>query len=152
MSITEEYKLLSNLAYFEDLDATELKRLILVSERYDLDANEYLLHQGENTHMVFAIIGGEYSVLVNTPQGELELNTIEGPDLVGEIGAILGEAHTASIRAKSPGEVIGIESKLFLDTISNDARTAVKTMQLLANRVKQLSVKTAMLNQAAQSS
>lgn len=147
MSIADEYKLLSNLQYFEDLNPTELKRLLLVSERYQLDADEYLFHQGETTNMVFATIEGSYSVLIKTAQGELELNTIDGADIIGEISAILGDSHTASIRAKTPGEVIGIESKLFLDTITNDAQTALKTMQLLASRVQQLSVNISMLSQ-----
>jgi len=148
MSIADEYKLLSSLPIFEDLEATELKRLILVSERYQLDADEYLFHQGEISDMVFVTIKGEYSVLVETPQGELELNTINGPDLIGEIGSILREPRTASIRANTAAEVIGIDSKLFLDTITHDARTAIKIMQILASRVKQLSIKSVVLTQS----
>ncbi|MBX2884318.1 MAG: cyclic nucleotide-binding domain-containing protein [Granulosicoccus sp.] len=147
MSISDEYKLLSNLPLFEYLDPSELKRLILVSERYSLSPGEYLFLEGESSEMVYATIKGQYSVLVNTPQGEFELNTIDGLDLIGEIGAILGESHTASIRANSEAEVIGIENQLFLSTITSNAQSSLKIMQLLAYRVKHLSIISAELTQ-----
>ena len=148
MSLADEFKLLSSLPFFQDLGSVDLKRLILVSERFQLDTNEYLFRQGEHTNMVFATLKGSFSVLAETSSGEIEINTITGLDIIGEIGAILGEPHGASIRATSPSEVIGIESKLFLDTISNDPATALKTMKILAYRVKKSSINSALHNQA----
>ncbi|MFK8080370.1 MAG: Crp/Fnr family transcriptional regulator [Granulosicoccus sp.] len=135
MSIDDEYKLLSRLELFEYLDPVQLKRLIFVSQRYQLQPEEYLFKQGDPMGNVFGIVAGEFSVLLDSADGEIAVAQ-QGPgDLVGEMAVISGEPRSASIRANTVCEVIGFEKDLFVKTVTNDPATALKMMQLLSERL-----------------
>ena len=136
MSIEDEYELLSQLELFENLDPIQLKRLIFVSQRYQLQAGEYLFRQGDAMGSVFGIVKGRFSVILETAQGEIIAAHQSPGDLVGEMAAISGEARNASIRADSDSEVIGFEKDLFISTVINDPPTALKMMQLLTQRLE----------------
>ncbi|MEE9336041.1 MAG: Crp/Fnr family transcriptional regulator [Granulosicoccaceae bacterium] len=136
MSIEDEYELLSRLELFENLDPIQLKRLIFVSQRYQLQAGEYLFRQGDAMGSVFGIVKGQFSVILETAQGEIIAAHQSPGDLVGEMAAISGEPRNASIRADSNCEVIGFEKDLFIGTVINDPPTALKMMQLLTQRLE----------------
>ena len=135
MSIQHEYELLSRLELFEDLEAVQLKRLIFVSQRYQLQPEEYLFRQGDPMGQVFGIVAGEFSVILESVDGEMVVAQ-QGPgDMVGEMAVISGEPRSASIRALTACEVIGFEKDLFVSTVINDGPTALKMMKLLSERL-----------------
>ena len=135
MSIDYEYELLSRLELFEHLEPVKLKRLIFVSQRYQLHPDEYLFRQGDPMDSVFGIVKGEFSVILESANGEV-VAALQGPgDLVGEMAVISGEPRSASIRANSECEVIGFEKELFINTVINDPPTSLKMMQLLSERL-----------------
>ncbi len=135
MSIDDEYELLSRLELFEDLEPVQLKRLIFVSQRYQLQPEEYLFKQGDPMGQVFGVVAGEFSVLLESTTGELEVAR-QGPgDMVGEMAVISGEPRSASIKAVTASEVIGFEKDLFISTVINDGPTALKMMKLLSERL-----------------
>ena len=136
MSIEDEYELLSRLELFENLDPIQLKRLIFVSQRYQLQTGEYLFRQGDAMGNVFGIIEGEFSVILESSEGEIIAAHQRPGDLVGEMAVISGEPRNASIRADSVCEVIGFEKDLFISTVINDPPTALKMMQLLGERLE----------------
>lgn len=138
MSIEDEYELLSRIELFESLDPIQLKRLIFVSQRYQLKAGEYLFHQGDTSDNVFAIVHGECSVLVDSRHGEISIARQGCGELVGEMAVITGEPRNASIRADTDCEVIGFESELFISTVINDPQTALLMMKLLSARLVSL--------------
>lgn len=135
MSIEDEYELLSRLELFENLEPVQLKRLIFVSQRYQLEAGEYLFRQGDTTDTVFGILDGECSVLVDTANGEINIAQQGVGELVGEMAVISGEARNASIRASTRCEVIGFESDLFISTVTSNPATALKMMRMLSGRL-----------------
>ena len=99
MSIEAEYEILSRIELFQSLDSIPLKRLIFVSQRYQLRAGEYLFRQNDTSDTVFAIIQGECSVLADSQHGEIVIAVQGVGELVGEMAAISGEPRNASIRA-----------------------------------------------------
>ncbi len=135
MSLNEEYELLSRIELFEELNPVQLKRLIFVSRRYQIEPDEYLFKQGDEMSRVFAVVSGELSVLLDSPSGEIHVAMNSTGDLVGEIAAISGAARTASIRANTYSEVIGFERDQFVDTVTSDPPTALRLMQLLSTRL-----------------
>ena len=135
MSIDDEYELLSRLELFEHLEPVQLKRLIFVSQRYQLQPDEYLFRQGDPMDGVFGIVKGEFSVILESTNGQI-VAALQGPgDLVGEMAVISGEPRSASIRANSMCEVIGFEKELFIQTVISDPPTALKMMKLLSERL-----------------
>ena len=143
MSIDEEYELLSQLELFENLDPVQLKRLIFVSQRYQLKAGEFLFRQGDSPGNVFGIIDGKFSVLLDSTGGQTQVAQHGSGELVGEMAVISGEPRNASIRADTDGEVIGFERELFLSTVTHDPQTALRMMKLLSERLSTLNKKLA---------
>jgi len=135
MSINENYDLLRKLALFENLGASQLKRLIFLSEHYYIQPGEYLFHKGDNTDSVFGVIAGEFSVILPSKVDEIIVNKSTCGSLVGEMAVISGEPRSASMRAEMVSEVIEIDSELFLETITSNPEIAKKMMQLLAARL-----------------
>jgi len=135
MSIDDEYALLSKLELFENLEPVQLKRLIFVSQRYQLQPDEYLFKQDDPMGQVFGIVKGEFLVLLQTANGEIEVARHGPGDMVGEMSVISGEPRSASIMALTECEVIGFEKDLFISTVINDGPTALKMMQLLSERL-----------------
>jgi len=138
MSIEDEFELLSRLELFESLEPVQLKRLIFVSQRYQLSKGEYLFRQGDTTDTVFGILDGECSVLVDSENGQINIAQQGVGELVGEMAVISGEPRNASIKASTDCEVIGFESDLFISTVTNDPPTALKMMRLLSGRLSLL--------------
>lgn len=135
MTIKDNYDLLRKLALFESLGAPQLKRLIFMSQHYQLKAGEYLFHKGDNTDSVFGVLSGEFSVILPTKDEEIIVNKSTCGSLVGEMAVISGEPRNASMRAEVVSEVIEIDSELFLETITGNPEIAKKMMQLLAKRL-----------------
>ncbi len=138
MSINDEYTVLSNIDLFEHLDPVELKRLIFVSQRYQLESGEYLFRQGDAADKVFGIVEGEFSILLESDNGEMIIAREDRGKLIGEMAAISGEVRSASIRAEGMCEVIGFERELFVSTIINSPKTALKMLKLLSQRISKI--------------
>ncbi len=148
MSIEDEFELLSRLELFENLDPIQLKRLIFVSQRYQLQAGEYLFRQGDAMGSVFGIVKGEFSVILESSQGDIVAAHQKPGDLVGEMAAISGAPRNASIRADTDCEVIGFEKDLFISTVVNHPPTALKMMRLLAERLEIQNKQLALISQS----
>ena len=138
MSIEDEYKVLSRLELFENLDPVKLKRLIFVSQRYHVQAGEYLFRQGDNSLTPFGIISGEFSVLLNNAGNEMNIAVLGEGALVGDMAVLSGEPRSASMRANCDSEVIEFETSLFMSTVINDPETALQMMKILAVRIAKM--------------
>ena len=138
MSIEDEYSLLSRIDLFEYLEPLELKRLIFASRRYQLNPGEYLFRQGDSSDTVFGILQGEFSILLQSNHGEINVEQEDQGALLGELAAISGKPRSASVRAETDCDVIGFERELFLNTIVNNPQTALKMMKLLSDRLVNL--------------
>lgn len=135
MTIEDEFLILGRLELFENLDPVQLKRLIFVSQRYRLEAGEYLFRQGDTSVNPYGVVSGEFSVLLGSGDDEISIATPGPGTLFGEMAVISGEPRSASMRANCDSEVIEFESDLFMDTVLNDPKTAFKMMQQLSARI-----------------
>lgn len=135
MTIEANYELLRKLELFECLGSAQLKRLIFLSQHYQLQPGEYLFHQGDNTDSVFGVLEGEFSVILPSKDGDIVVGKPKCGSLVGEMAVISGEPRNASMRSESVTEVIEIDGELFLETITGNPVIARKMMQLLAVRL-----------------
>lgn len=84
---------------------------------------------------VFGIVTGEFSVILESDAGEVIAAKQAPGNLVGEMAVISGEPRSASIRADTTSEVIAFEKTLFINTVINHPKTALKTMKLLSERL-----------------
>ena len=138
MTIEDEYQVLSRLELFENLDPVKLKRLIFVSQRYHLQAGEYLFRQGDTTLNPYGIISGEFAVLLNNGGDEISIAVQGEGALIGDMAVLSGEPRSASMRANCDSEVIEFDTDLFINTVVNDPSTALQMMKILAARIAKM--------------
>ena len=107
----------------------------------DLQSGDVLIHQGDASDAAYFLNGGSLLVYVETSYGPVSLATLQGPSLVGEIGALTGLARTTSVKALTPAQVFRIaRAQLF--------ELSQKSPELLMSVVRQLGQQIDSVNRA----
>lgn len=107
----------------------------------DLQSGDVLIHQGDASDAAYFLNGGSLLVYVETSYGPVSLATLQGPSLVGEIGALTGLSRTTSVKALTPAQVFRIaRAQLF--------ELSQKSPELLMSVVRQLGQQIDSVNRA----
>lgn len=101
---------LKKLYIFEWMDEDFLKQLLKISKIENYKANEIILKEWDTTQNWYILINGIVSVI----KGEKIINTIFEWDIFWEIGLVLNEPRTATIKSETDIQVLVI-SKDWLD-------------------------------------
>ncbi|MGH6954448.1 MAG: cyclic nucleotide-binding domain-containing protein, partial [Alphaproteobacteria bacterium] len=113
MSLDEEVKLLRRIPLFTNIEPSKLKLLAFTSERLAYEPGQELFHQGDVGDAAYVIIEGEASVLVDSAAGAIEVATLSGNDIVGEISILCDVPRTATVRARTRLVTLKITKDLF---------------------------------------
>jgi phosphoserine phosphatase RsbU/P len=126
----------------QSLMSSEALAKVLASLRpIDLQSGDLLIHQGEASDAAYFLDSGSLLVYVETSYGPVSLATLQGPRLVGEIGALTGLARTTSVKALAPTRVFRIaRAQLF--------ELSQKSPELLMSVVRQLGQQIDSVNRA----
>jgi len=135
MSLDEEVKLLRRIPLFANIEPSKLKLLAFTSERLAYEAGQELFHQGDVGDAAYVIIEGEASVLVDSPAGAIEVATLSGNDIVGEISILCDVPRTATVRARTRLVTLKITKDLFFRLVKEFPQMAVEIMRELARRL-----------------
>jgi CRP/FNR family cyclic AMP-dependent transcriptional regulator len=93
-----------------------------------------LLEEGTATGRLFVLIDGELSIV----RAGVEIATVNDPGAVlGEISALLGGPHTATVRAANPARVYRIENAA--EFLLEETAIVFAIAQMLARRLKSAS-------------
>lgn len=122
--------------------SSEALAKVLASLRpINLQSGDVLIHQGEASDAAFFLDSGSLLVYAETSYGPVSLATLQGPRLIGEIGALTGLARTASVKALAPARVFRIgRAQLF--------ELGQKSPELLMSVVRQLGQEIDSVNRA----
>jgi hypothetical protein len=83
---------------FRDVSVAEAAILGTLVERYEVEAGEVIIRQGEIGDALFIIEAGEAEARVRTPTGESVRVATRGPgDYIGEIALLTGGERTADV-------------------------------------------------------
>ena len=107
----------------------------------DLQSGDVLIHQGDASDAAYFLNGGSLLVYVETSYGPVSLATLQGPSLVGEIGALTGLARTTSVKALTPAQVFRIAR-------AQSFELSQKSPELLMSVVRQLGQQIDSVNRA----
>ncbi|MGE4444012.1 MAG: cyclic nucleotide-binding domain-containing protein [Candidatus Altimarinota bacterium] len=97
-------KKLKNLYIFEGFEDSFLQEILNNSRVKNFKANSFVFKEGDKTENSFILISGVVSVI----KSRQTVNTIFEGDIFGEIGLVLNEPRTASIKAETDIEVLEI--------------------------------------------
>ncbi len=146
MSLTEEVELLRSIPLFQNIEPSKLKLLAFTSERLTFAPDQTICQQGDIGDAAYVIVNGEAKVMIDTPQGPLQVATMGKNDFVGEIAILCDVPRTASVIATSELETLKITKDLFFRLVTEFPTMAVEIMRDLASRLEQTNVQVAEAN------
>ena len=80
-------------------------------------AGDILTRQGAVAHWLYLVIRGEAQVMVDGPDGRLQVATLRDGDIFGEMGMLTGEARSATVVAVSSVECYRLDKKGFAQVL-----------------------------------
>jgi sulfate permease, SulP family len=112
---------LSDRLVYAGFNEEEISKLFAFLERIEIDAGEYLIHQGDESNDLYLIESGQLSVYLEVEnENRLRLQATGTRTVIGEIGLYLKTERTASVIANEPSIVYRL-SKEALDEMREKA-------------------------------
>lgn len=109
-----EMALLSNLSMFAPLPAATLEMVARSAQRVKVAQGDEVIHQGDSGDVFFAVADGEFDILMNG----VFLRSAPRGDFFGEVALLANVTRTATVRARSDGELLVIHRTPFLLAIT----------------------------------
>jgi CRP-like cAMP-binding protein len=136
VSLNEEVELLRNIPLFAKLEPSKLKLLAFTAERITYELDQNLFSQGDVGDAAYIIVEGAAKVIVDTPDGELEVAALGRNDFVGEIAILCDVPRTATVRASAKTVTLRITKDLFFRLVAEFPEMSVEIMRELASRLE----------------
>lgn len=133
--LNDETRMLQQVPLFSGVPPAKLKLLAFTSERVFYLAEQTLFHQGDPADAAFVILSGQASVLVDSPQGPIQVAEINGNDIVGEIAILCDVTRTATVKAVTEVDALRISKENFLRMLTNSPEMTIEVIRVLADRL-----------------
>ncbi|MCP8938976.1 Crp/Fnr family transcriptional regulator [Alsobacter sp. SYSU M60028] len=147
MGIESEIQSLQSIPMFRDVETARLKLIAFTSMRLTVLPGRDLFTQGQVSDSAYIILEGEADVLLQNASGGRVIAQLGKNALVGDMGVILGEPRSATIRAATRLEVMQIPRENFLSLACDMPSIALSVMRELARRVQAGNIRIAELMQ-----
>jgi len=98
---------------FAHLPAQEQEMLAGHLERAPFAAGDIMTRQGAVAHWLYLVIHGQADVLVDGPQGRVQLATLRDGDVFGEMGMLTGEPRGATVIAVTAVDCFRLDKEGF---------------------------------------
>lgn len=136
MTLEAEVQSLRQVPMFRDIDPARLKLLAFTSERVQFAGGQRFFAQGDLSDAAYVILDGRANVLLNTPNGEIQVAELGGNALVGEMGILSDTPRSATITAAEPTTALRIDKRVFLELLAQFPQMALAVMRELAQRLE----------------
>ncbi len=101
---------------FEGFERDELRYLVDLIELRCFETDDTIVREGETSRELYLLGQGAAGVFHTpgpSPRDERRLATLEAPAVFGELGFVLGEPRTATVRAERFSNVCAIDGDVF---------------------------------------
>lgn len=106
----------------------------------NIEAGDLIFRQGEASDFIYYIVKGTYDVIVN----EKVVSSLSPDDVfMGEMSFLLNNQRSATVKARSRGQLIVVSKKQFVEAIKEKPHYALFLSRLLAQRIQRLNIKSA---------
>lgn len=136
MTLEAEVQTLRQVPMFRDVDPARLKLLAFTSDRVQFTSGQRFFSQGDPSDAAYVILDGRAHVLLNTPNGEIQVAELGGNALVGEMGILSDTPRSASIMAAEATTALRIDKRVFLELLAQFPQMSLAVMRELAKRLE----------------
>ena len=109
---------------------------------------EIIVREGEVGDCMYVIQDGFVEVVVESGDKQVQLNILGKNEFFGELAIFENEVRTATVRALGPARILTVDHKNLLHRIHEDPSLAYRIMEVMSQRICNLSEKVAKLNKA----
>lgn len=102
------YEFLRKIPLFTPLPDEDLQSLCQIVQEYHLPAGEVIFEEGSSGDMAYIIRTGDVEIIKNSQNREILLATRGPGDVFGEIALIIDTPRTATVRARTDTDLVGI--------------------------------------------
>src|SRR5215216_1496135 len=122
---------------FQGLSDDELKQLMDMAEPRFLRAGEILIKQGELGDSAYVVISGDFEVQKQTGQSLIKIDVRNPGDVVGEMALLSRAPRSATVIAKTDGEVLRIPQEAFEKLLSSSTTATMAVLHWVMARLTQ---------------
>lgn len=139
MTISEKVELLVRILPFSGPSREYVEELAMGASERSLSTGEILINQGELTKEAYIIVNGSVSVFLGSEEGtDVNLAVLGLGELIGEMGFFDNNLRSATVKAIQKTEVLVLPYKLVEDFLKNHPEAAIKIIELLTIRLRDL--------------
>lgn len=135
MSLKDEVELLRRVPLFAEVPPAKLKLLAFTSDRISCLAGQVLFNQGDEGDAAYVVLSGSADILIDSPSGQIRVETVGPNAIVGEIAILCNVVRTATIKTTAPTEVLRIRKDHFLKLLAEFPDLAIEMLRVLADRL-----------------
>ncbi len=121
-----------NLSIFSGLNDNEINDILYRCSTKEINARDFLFHQGDRGDDMYILLKGQVEVLVDS-NGELaRITTLGEGSVIGELAVLTSENRTATIRATEDSTLLSISKVNFKRLIAEKHQGALRLAYNLA--------------------
>jgi len=121
------------------LDPADQLELIRDGRRMTLPAGATLLFEGDLSERVVVVLDGAVRIFVTAANGREVLVTVAGPgEIMGEMSAVDGKAHSASVNTLDEADVVLVPAASFRAVMQRNAAVAFAVAARLTRELRRV--------------
>jgi CRP/FNR family transcriptional regulator, cyclic AMP receptor protein len=138
MSVTDLQRVMPSIGNFlSKLTPSDRRDLLELGRRLRLRGGSTALVEGQVSGQVLLLLGGHVRACSTSAEGRESLLAVRRPgDLVGELSALDGLPHSATVSAFEPVEALSISASLFRDFLRTHPDVALAVLELITERLR----------------
>lgn len=126
-------------SFLAGLDQVDRSELVRDGRPMSLPAGATLLFEGDLSDRVVVVLAGTLRVFSTAATGRVILVTIAGPgEILGEMSALDGQPHSASVNTVDPAEVVLVPAEEFRAVLRTNARIATAVALRLTRELRRV--------------
>ncbi len=135
MALKDEVEQLRRVPLFADVAPAKLKLLAFTSDIVSFPSGKVVFVQGEQGDAAYVLLSGTVEVLVETPTGQIKVDTFGANAIVGEIAILCDGVRTATIKTAEPVTALRIRKEHFLKLLADSPEMTIQIIRVLAERL-----------------
>ena len=122
---------------FQGLSDEELQQLMDMAEPVSMRAGECLIRQGDAGDSAYVLTKGEFEIQKQSGQSLIKIDMRNPGDVVGEMALLSRTTRSASVIARTDGEVCRIPQEAFEKLLSSNSKAALAVLHWVMDRLNQ---------------
>lgn len=125
-----------SLPLFEHFAESDVNHLLVDTKIIELDSGDVLINEGAPASAAFFILEGELDILRRVGGQDVTIATRPRGEMIGEMGLLIGEPRSATVRARVHTKVLEISYERLHETLLSNPEAMFLLLRTVVARLK----------------